>query len=96
MKSEIHCLLIKFYWNVAVPAHLPISSAAFAELSSCHKDHVASKAKVVTVWPFAGKVWLLLLYPLVLPYFFFIAFVSSAVMLLDSMLCFLCTVSPSH
>lgn len=49
---------------------------------------MASKAKVVTVWPFAEKVWLPLLYPLVLPYFFFIAFVSSVVTLLDSMFMF--------
>ena len=54
----VHCLLlsIKFYWNTA--AHSPLrvaSGGCVAELDSCNRDLLVSKAKISCYLAFHGK-----------------------------------------
>lgn len=47
-----HCVfLIKFYWNTSFIHAL--SKAVFA----LYQDHVACKTNILTIQPFAEKVW---------------------------------------
>lgn len=48
-KPEVWFLKIKFYWNITTLIHFHVVSGCFsatvAELSRCHRDHLAHKAK---------------------------------------------------